>query len=101
MLASDREQGEAYARLRSQLSHGKLRTRLHDLLRATRAPSENLRQDLPALLLWLLEGTGLDHLIPATLLRCLTWTSTSAPSNSLPNASAACRRPAAAANDTC
>ena len=52
---------EDYARLRGQLSRSKLRTRLRGLLRASCAPSENLRQDLPALLLWLLEGTGHKH----------------------------------------
>ena len=52
---------EDYARLRNLLSRSKLRSRLRELLRATRAPCEDLRQDLPALLLWLLEGTGHKH----------------------------------------
>ena len=53
-----------YAALRSQITRSKLRASLRDPLRATRpagpgqAPRVGLRADLPALLLWLLEGEG-------------------------------------------
>ena len=53
-----------YAALRSQITRSKLRSALRDQLRATRpagpgrAPRVGLRADLPALLLWLLEGEG-------------------------------------------
>ena len=53
---------EDHAKLRGQLSRSRLRSRLRDLLAASRGPAEGLRQDLPALLLWLLEGTGRKHL---------------------------------------
>ena len=46
-----------YALLRSRIRRSKLRARLRELLRAARS-AEGLRPDLPALLLWLLEGEG-------------------------------------------
>ena len=46
-----------YAALRSQLRCSKVRSGLRQLLRAIRAQSR-LRQDLPALILWVLEGEG-------------------------------------------
>ena len=52
---------EDYASLRGQLARSGLRSRLRELLRATREPAEGVRQDLPALLLWLLEGTAHKH----------------------------------------
>ena len=50
-----------YASLRDRLARSGLRSRLRELLRATRGPAEGLREDLPALLLWLLEGTAHKH----------------------------------------
>ena len=47
-----------YASLRGLLARSGLRSRLRELLRATRGPAEGVREDLPALLLWLLEGTA-------------------------------------------
>ncbi len=52
---------EDHAKLRGQLTRSRLRSRLRDLLAASRGPAAGLRQDLPALLLWLLEGTGRKH----------------------------------------
>ena len=52
---------EDHAKLRGQLTRSRLRSRLRDLLAASRGPAAGLRQDLPALLLWLLEGTGHKH----------------------------------------
>ena len=46
-----------YAALRSQLRRCKVRSGLRELLRAMRG-RERLREDLPALILWVLEGTG-------------------------------------------
>ena len=46
-----------YAALRSQLRSSKVRSGLRDLLRASRGRAR-LRADLPALLLWVLEGEG-------------------------------------------
>ena len=56
-----------YALLRSQSARSKLRSRLRDLLRAARPrepgrPLEGGREDLPALLLWILEGEARKHL---------------------------------------
>ena len=50
-----------YARLRDRLARSGLRSHLRELLRATREPAQGLREDLPALLLWLLEGTAHKH----------------------------------------
>lgn len=50
-----------YASLRDRLARSGLRSRLRELLRATRGPAAGLREDLPALLLWLLEGTAHKH----------------------------------------
>ena len=52
---------EDHAKLRGQLARSRLRRRLRDLLAACRESAAGLRQDLPALLLWLLEGTGRKH----------------------------------------
>ena len=46
-----------YAALRSQLRRCKVRSGLRELLRALRG-QQRLREDLPALILWVLEGTG-------------------------------------------
>ena len=46
-----------YSLLRTQISRSKVRTRWRELLRATRAAAA-VRADLPALLLWMLEGAG-------------------------------------------
>ena len=50
-----------YASLRDRLARSGLRSRLRELLQATRGPAAGLREDLPALLLWLLEGTAHKH----------------------------------------
>ena len=52
---------EDHAKLRGQFARSRLRSRLRELLAASRGPAEGLREDLPALLLWLLEGTGRKH----------------------------------------
>ena len=50
-----------YASLRDRLARSGLRSRLRELLRPTREPARSLREDLPAVLLWLLEGTVHKH----------------------------------------
>ncbi|MDE0124491.1 MAG: hypothetical protein OXN97_07950, partial [Bryobacterales bacterium] len=50
-----------YGMLRNRISRSKVRGRLRTLLRQAHA-TENVRPDLPALLLWLLEGEGRKHL---------------------------------------
>ena len=50
-----------YSLLRSQISRSKVRSQLQDLLRKARS-ARRVRADLPALLLWLLEGEGHKHL---------------------------------------
>ena len=50
-----------YSLLRSRISRSKVRSRLRALLREARS-AEKVRPDLPALLLWILEGEGRKHL---------------------------------------
>jgi len=57
---------DSQASLRSQLTRSRLRKRLRELLKATRpSPAgqlpEGVREQLPALLLWLLEGSARKH----------------------------------------
>ena len=57
---------DSHASLRSQLTRSRLRKRLRELLKATRpSPAGQLpagvREQLPALLLWLLEGSARKH----------------------------------------
>ena len=48
---------DSYALLRSQIARSKVRGRLRELLRTARSAA-GVRADLPALLLWILEGEG-------------------------------------------
>ena len=50
-----------YSLLRSRISRSKVRTQLQALLRQARSDGK-VRPDLPALLLWVLEGEGRKHL---------------------------------------
>ena len=67
-LASMRDLGRAGARAvtgcpqrGSQISRSRVRSQLRDLLRKARS-AQRVRADLPALLLWILEGEGYKHL---------------------------------------
>ena len=48
---------DSYALLRTQITRSKVRARLRELLRTARSAA-GVRADLPALLLWILEGEG-------------------------------------------
>ena len=67
-LAAMRDLGRAGARAvagcrqrGSQISRSRVRSQLRDLLRKARS-AQRVRADLPALLLWILEGEGYKHL---------------------------------------